>query len=83
MDLRPRKRQRQITTFVSPPYAILDRMLALVRRFRKENLDIFYKIWGDVLRNVFHMKPAINNGPFLSGMGRLEFSRVLYICISS
>ena len=65
MDQRPRKMQRQITTFVTPPYDALDRMLALVRRFRKKNLDIFYKIWSDVLSDVFHMRLSINNGRVL------------------
>ena len=82
MDLRPRKIQRQtprqITTFVTPPYDALDRMLALVMRLRKENIDIFHKIWGDVLRNVFHMRDAIRSGPSELG-GTSLASRAFYI----
>lgn len=83
MDLRPRKIQRQIqrqiTTFVSPPsYAVLDQMLALVRRFRKEgHLDIFYKIWGNVLSEVFNMKPTSLIGPLDSN--RSMASRFMYV----
>ena len=57
MDRRPRK-QRKLKTFVSgPSYHMLDRMLGLVFRFRKSgNLDIFYKIWGDVLSAVYNKK---------------------------
>jgi len=36
-------------------------MFALVRRFPRENLDIFHMIWGDVLSEIFNMKHVFRN----------------------
>ena len=59
--IQPRKRQ-QITTIVPlPEHVVLDRMLALVRRFRREHLDIFHLIWGDVLSAIFNKQRVLRN----------------------
>ena len=70
-SVMPPKKRRQITTFVSRPspynvldqtYAMLDRMLKLMRDFRRRNLDIYHLIWGDVMREIFHMRFSMDNG---------------------
>ena len=81
----PRKRQK-LTTFVSPPlrtfvspppFEMWDRMFALILRFRRQNVDIFYKIWGNVLSEVFNMKPTSLIGPL--GPDRSMASRFMYV----
>ena len=76
MDLRQRKR-RQITTIVTHPFAVWDRMFALLLRLRRRNIDIFYKIWGDVLSEVFNMKPTSLIGPL--GLNARMASRFMYV----
>ena len=63
----PRKRQHITTNLPMPlsPYDGLDRMLKLLMRLSRRDIDIFHMIWGDVLSARFNRERVLRYVPDL------------------
>ena len=68
-SVMPPRKRRQIITFVSSPYNVLDQtyakldqMLKLMRDLRRKNLDIYHLIWNDVMSVIFDMRYSMVDG---------------------